>query len=248
VRYRQLLLATAFVAAVATTGAAKATTYISDPTLGDFASASTDFATLSNYADRTFGLPVGSYTTTLASLAMGGRVYDGGMLSGLPGSDWILATFSSAVSSIRVFPNIDHPNSAFDVYEYSIEGSNDGMHWTPLFNADSVGAGPQFQLTGFTGTAPTRVDAVDTAACSPGPDCVGYIADFNFGTSYKYYAFGPSVAGGDNDQELSGVSALNVLRSAGVPELASWAMLLGGLGLVGAALRSQGRKASPTPA
>jgi hypothetical protein len=243
-RRRQLLTATAFVA-MAMAGAAKATTYINDPDLSHFASASTDFATLSNFQKATHGVP-SPYATTFASLDTGDRVYEGGTLTGLPGGNWILATFGSALSSIRVFPNIDHPTKGPDGYQYSIEGSNDGTHWTALFNPDTVGAGPPFELTSFTGTAPTQVDAVETAACiNAAHDCVGYIADFTFANAYKYYAFGSSVAGVPDQGELSGVSALT---TGGVPEPAAWTMLLGSLGLVGAALRSQRRKAPPIPA
>jgi hypothetical protein len=214
-------------AAIMFAGAASAATvYTSDATLADFASPSTNFAMLSNFNSGDVGSP---YTPTFATLNSGIRVYDGN-LAGLPGpNNWILATFNSPVSSIRVFPNIDHFGAAYDGFQYAIEGSNDLKTWTPLFDADTVsGLGEPFTLGTFTGTAPTRVDDVLTPGAGGG-GTVGYIADFNFGTAYKYYAFGASteaINAGNTDQELSAVAA-------NAPEPSTWAMLLVGFGALG---------------
>jgi hypothetical protein len=222
-------------AAIMCTGAASATTYTSDPTLGDFASPSSNFATLSDFASGDVGSP---YTPTFTTLSSGLRVYDGTLAGDLPPNNWILATFSSPVSAIRVFPNIDHFGAAYDGFQYAIEGSNDLKTWTPLFDALSVsGAGEPFTLGGFTGTAPTNVNNVLTPGAGPG-GTVGYIADFNFGTGYKYYAFGASteaVGAGNTDQELSAVTA------GGVPEPATWAILLIGFGTLGFMARAARR-------
>jgi PEP-CTERM motif len=146
----------------------------------------------------------------------------------ISGGDLILATFSSPVSSIRVFSNLDHTGASFDGYQYSIFGSNGNNSWTSLFDATSVsGAGEPFTLTGSTGTAPTTVNNISTGACQP-TGCVGYEADFSFNNAYQQYAFGPStvaIASGNVDQELSGVAA--------IPEPKTYAMLLVGLGLIG---------------
>ena len=80
-----------------------------------------------------------------------------------------MATFSKAVSGLRVFPSIDHFGSAYDGYQYSIEGGNDGTTWTPLFDAQTVtGSGEPFTLGTFTRTAPFRVNNVLTPG-GPGP-------------------------------------------------------------------------------
>jgi hypothetical protein len=215
-------------------GMAHATTYVTDTTLADFASASSDFATISNA-----GAVDGGFASDFGTLASGLRVFAGGSLTGLPTTnDWILATFSDPESTIRVFPNIDHLGSAYDGYQYSIEGSNDLKTWDALFDATSVlGAGEPFTLGGFTGTAPTKVDNVVLGASGPGGK-VGYIADFTFSKAYKYYAFGASTvafASGNADQELSGVTA------PGVPEPTSWALLIMGFGGIGCALRARRR-------
>jgi hypothetical protein len=225
-----LKTAAAALVLAAVAGAAHATTYSSDTNLADFASASTTFATLSNFSAGDVSSP---YATTFTTLGEGLRVYDGGAVTGLSsGNNWIEATFSAPVSGIRVFANIDHFGAAYDGYQYTIEGSNDGTTWTALFDATSVtGAGEPFTLGSFTGTAPTNVDNVLTGAAGPA-GTVGYIADFSFGTAYKYYAFGASTeafASGNSDQELSGVSA--------IPEPASWAMMIAGFAGVGAAVR-----------
>jgi hypothetical protein len=141
----------------------------------------------------------------------------------LPPNNWILATFPTAVSTIVVFPNIDHFGAAYDGYQYTIQGSNDLVTWTPLFDATGVSAmGEPFTLTGHTGTPPSTVNNVSVCNATTYPVVcpsggagplgnVGYIAYFAFGTAYKYYVFGAStVAAGNNpspntDQELSAV-------------------------------------------
>src|SRR6478752_1144496 len=86
--------------------AANATTYTNDSNLSDFLTGNGSYATLSNFSAGDTSSP---YTPTDSSLSSGLRVYDGGNITGLPTTNnWILASFSSAVSAIRVFPNMDH--------------------------------------------------------------------------------------------------------------------------------------------
>lgn len=204
-----------------------ATSYTQDPNLSHFTAGISNYATFSNFSSGDVGSP---FTPTSAELATNGyRVYNGGALTGLSASNnWILATFASGVSSIRIFDNIDHLGAQYDGYQYSIQGSNNLTTWTPLFDALTVtGAGEPFTLGAFTGTAPTSVNNVVN-----GPNGVGYEADFSFGSSYKYYAFGAStiaIRQGNVDQELSAVAA--------VPEPESYALMLGGLAALGLASR-----------
>jgi hypothetical protein len=202
-----------------------ATNYTQDLNLSHFTAGISNYATFSNFSAGDVGSP---FTPTSAELATtGARVYAGGSLTGLSNANnWILATFASSVSSIRVFANIDHLGSAYDGYQYAIQGSNDLTTWTPLFDALTVtGSGEPFTLGSFTGTAPTTVNNVVN-----GPNGVGYEADFTFSNSYKYYAFGASTVAfdqGNSDQELSAVAA------AAVPEPESYALMLAGLVAIG---------------
>jgi hypothetical protein len=198
------------------------TAYTSDTNIADFTAGIT-YATLSNF-NNSDGCVVGSsFAPTSAELAgTPCRVYNlppSTAVTGLSSdNNWILATFSSPVSTIVVFPNIDHYGSAYDGYQYQIYGSNDygssdSPNWTPLFDAVTVnGDGEPFTLGTFTGTPPSTVNNVETGGCRPGPvnslgsNCVGYEAQFNFGTAYKYYAFGAStVAASNTEQEFSAV-------------------------------------------
>jgi hypothetical protein len=151
---------------------ANAQTYTNDPRISDFTSKVSSYGTLSNYFAGDIASP--TFTPTSAELASNGfRVYSGGPIAGLTGGNWILVSFSSPVSSILVFPNIDHPEESYDGYQYSIAGSNDKLNWTALFDATSVGGvRPPYILTGFTGTAPSIVNNALTGGCMIG--CVGY--------------------------------------------------------------------------
>jgi hypothetical protein len=203
------------------------TVYSSDPNIADFTAKFSSYATLSNFTSGDVSSP---FTPSASELAANGfRVYNGGTITGLSGTNWILASFSSAVSSIMVFPSMDHLGGAFDGYQYSIEGSNDGSTWTPLFDALTVtGSGEPFTLGTFTGTAPSTVNNVVTGGCTAG-NCVGYEAQFDFAAAYKFYAFGASTEATNSanaDQELSAVAT--------TPEPSSLLLLVSGLAGLGA--------------
>jgi len=213
-RLQQVLLGSlAYLSAVAVSNGT--TIYTSDPNLADFTSSVTNYATFLSAVSSDVPLP---YTPTAASLASGFRVIGNGSTPS------IIASFSEAVSSIRVFPNIDHFGLAYDGYQYTVSGSNDGVTYTLLYNPTStVGGGEPFTLGTFTGTAPYQVNNVLTPGAGPG-GTVGYEADFSFSQAYQWYSFGSSVVGidsGNSDQELSGVAAL-------APEPATLAGLISG--------------------
>ena len=204
------------------TQSAKGQIYTSDSDITHFSSGIVSYATFSHY-NGIQGCEGSTFMPTSSELATTGcRVFDGTLTgNGLSGNNnWIEASFSSPVSTIVVFPSIDHVGSPYDGYQYTIAGSNDGVNWTVLFDAVTVnGEGEPFTLGTLTGAAPTTVNNVLTpqsvglpAGCSgtSTPCAIGYIATFNFSTAYQYYAFGASsvaVNQGNADQELSAVGA-----------------------------------------
>ena len=206
------------------------TAYTSDTNVAHFTAGITSYATLSNFNNSDNCVDGSSFTPTSSELAAAPcRVYNlppSTPVAGLSSeNNWILAAFSSPVSTIVVFPNMDHLGSAYDGYQYQIYGSNDyGSSevptWTKLFDALTVnGDGEPFTLGSSTGTPPSTVNNVVTGGCTPtGSGCVGYEAQFSFGTAYKYYAFGAStVAAGNTEQEFSAVGTSSQTQTLGGP-------------------------------
>jgi hypothetical protein len=200
------------------------TVYTSDPNIADSTSGIGTYATFSNYTSG--DVATQTFTPTSSELANNGfRVYGGTLNTGLDDtSNWIEATFSSPVSTITVFPNIDHFGSAYDGFQYKIAGSNDGINWTLLYDPTSVNpcvtnCNPDFPtepftLGSFTGTPPTTVNNVLTPGAGPG-GTVGYAAQFTFSTPYQFFAFGASTAAinlANADQELSAVGTATLVQ------------------------------------
>src|SRR5579859_3485474 len=85
-----------------------AQTYTTNPNIGEFTSQVSSYGTLSNFNFGSFAGP--TFTPTSAELASDGfYFYNGRPLAGLSGSNWLLVSFSTEVSTILVFPAIDNP-------------------------------------------------------------------------------------------------------------------------------------------
>jgi hypothetical protein len=163
---------------------AHATTYTSDSNLSNFTNGVVEYAVFTNCSSLWGDL--GCTPASADTIDDGKRIYGEGY--NLP----ILAEFSSAADSIRVFSNIDHFGAAYDGYQYSILGSDDGVSYTLLFDAlDVQGSGEPFTLGSFLGTAPDTVNNVLSGKLGPGGQ-TGYIADFKFRNAYRYFKFGVS--------------------------------------------------------
>jgi hypothetical protein len=223
---KNIVLRIALLAAVVALGVAPmahAQIYLSDTDVTNFTGPITSYAMLSNFSGGDVCSPAcpATFPSTSDTVKSGLRVFGGGSITGLPTSNnWILATFSNPVSTIVVFPNMDH-FPCWDGYQYAIQGSNDLTTWTLLFDPVTVPAietGSDDHYTNgcklgtavgsFSGTAPLFVNNVVipcssllvNGACPDSPrlpgsgpsGSVGYEAFFDFGKAYKYYAFGAS--------------------------------------------------------
>lgn len=223
-------------AALGFSGAANATTYTFDSNLADFTSGITEIGTFTTLGSPVFG--PGDYgpapvTPTITDIQNGKRVIGEGIA--FP----IIATFSHAVSSIRIFNNEDHLGAGYDGYQYTVYGCN-LAGCTLLYDPTAVSGTEPFFLAGNAGPVdPTNVNVVPTPGAGPN-GVVDYITDFTFGTAYDTYKFGASTLanlGGNDDQELTAVAAI-----AGVPEPSTWAMMIIGFcGLGYAAYRRKSK-------
>jgi hypothetical protein len=218
-KMKNIVVRIALLAAVVVLGVAPmahAQIYLNDSSITNFTGPYTTYATFKNFSSNEGSALPPSFTPTTTELNNSGFRVFGGTLTGnglSTGNNWIEATFPNPVSTIVVFPSMDHFGSAYDGYQYTIAGSNDNTNWTVLFDATSVnGSGEPFTLGAFTGTQPLFVNNVNSGPCytnaAGNVNCVGYEAFFDFGKAYKYYAFGAStvaIAQGNADQELSAV-------------------------------------------
>jgi hypothetical protein len=162
------------------------------------------------------------------------------------GTTPVIVQFTSPVSDIVVFPNLDHVgnNGSFgwDSYQYTIYGGNivgNVIDFTLLFDplsvtgiADPTGnTDPHFTLGTWSGTGPTLVNSALTPGAGGQGGNLGYEAYFHFGSAYQFYGFGTSTLStttGEVEQELSAVAQV-----VPTPEPTTWATVLIGFGLVG---------------
>ena len=173
------------------------TIYSQDPTLKDFTDTVTSYAT--------FSLPSGDYLPTTAILLAANypRVIGNS-------TNPINVSFSSATNTIIAFDNIDHPGFAWDVFQYKISGSTDGVNYTPLFDPQTVneannpGANAAFTLKTFTGTAPTLLNNTITPGLGSSVGNIGYEEYFTFSSSYQVLSIPPKHSHHKHWRERSG--------------------------------------------
>ncbi len=204
-----------------------ATIYSQDPTLSDFTdtvSSYATFATLSPYQPTTAILLAANYPRVIGNTSVP-----------------INVSFPNPTADIIVFDNIDHPGFAWDVFQYQILGSTDGVSFTPLFDPQTVneannpGFNAAFTLNTFTGTAPTLLNNTITPGLGSSVGDIGYEEYFTFSNSYSYFRFAPStltINTGENETELSAVgigTPSDIIVSTATPEPASYLFVGAGL-------------------
>lgn len=214
--------------------------YSQDPTLSHFTSTVTEYATFA-----------GGYQPTTAILLAANYV----RVVGSTGNP-VDVSFSTATANIVVFDNIDHLGYGWDVFQYKIWGSNDGVTYTALFDPQTVNEANQpntnaaFTLNTYTGTAPTLLNNTLTPGLGGNSGDIGYEEYFTFSNSYTYFRFTPSTLTltdptGENELELSAVGAgvpSQQIISTAVPEPAS--SLLVGAGLAALLVSTRRRKST----
>jgi hypothetical protein len=96
--------------------------YTQDSNLSDFTTGVT-FGTFISAPSGFTDIPIPS-TPTPSSVNAGGRAVGNG------NAGPIVVDFGVPVSTLRIFPNIDHLGASFDGYQYTILGSNDNVTYS----------------------------------------------------------------------------------------------------------------------
>jgi hypothetical protein len=164
--------------------------------------------------------------------------------------------FTAAKDSVRLYTHQDHLSGdgkadtdfeAQDVMEYSVWGCNGptggcktAADWTLLSDvvafADVASGNPTYT---FSGTDPTTIYRGGSAEFGL---LNAYTRDYTFGTAYNFYGIRSSTisfVADDADPELDALVAFNRVDVPvpGIPEPETYALLLAGLGAVGAVAR-----------
>jgi len=169
--------------------------------------------------------------------------------------------FASAKDSVRLYTHQDHlagpadtDFEAQDVMEYSVFGCNGpaggcklAANWTMLSDvtafANVASGKPTYT---FAGTQPTTIYRGGSAEFGA---LNAYTRDYTFGTAYNFYGIRASTVSflaDDADPELDALVAFNQVDfpPPAVPEPETYAMLLGGLGVLAAVVRRRRDKAA----
>jgi PEP-CTERM motif len=195
-------------------------------------------------------------SAAILSAAAPAQAVDVTFSGGVTGTDPLGGSFTAGPNSVTAGPN------AFGFATWGETFSNNGAE--PVFNsAGAANNGANFAtafIFTYTGSAPNTINTdFDTGLTQIGnPEGQGWTTIFLSPTKVEFVAppagsdpAGPSLAPGDQFDVIVGFthpiepgSFSFTAQWLGVPEPGTWTLLIGGLGLTGAALRRANRRAA----
>lgn len=155
----------------------------------------------------------------------------------IPGSSAYDVKIGGVSTAQYSYSRVVKPVALPDAFSFATLGNS---QLTPIANASTM---PTAQNT-FTSNTSFIPGAIGNPKDGPGPNYVGLKFNIGTGSHYGIARFGDRFDDNGNfaDIALKEVSYDDVAISAAVPEPESWALLIGGFGVAGAAVRRSRRR------